>query len=71
MEGVDWRNHMGKSVNWARCKDCEAKYGFENTDPFGIVLERLSKEEAKAEIEKAKCPKCNGTNWYFTDEMGQ
>ena len=62
---------MGTSVNWARCKDCEDKDGYENTDAFGIVLEWLSKEDAKAEIEKAKCPKCNGTNWHFTDEMGQ
>jgi Zn finger protein HypA/HybF involved in hydrogenase expression len=62
---------MGKSVNYAMCKDCEAKDGFEKTEPFGIVLEWLSKEYAKEEIENAKCPKCNGTNWYFTDEMGQ
>jgi len=62
---------MGTSVNWARCKDCEAKDGYEKTEPFGVVLEWLSKEDAKTEIEKARCPKCNGTNWYFTDKMGQ
>jgi len=55
----------------ARCRDCEVKDGYENTESFGIVLEWLSKEDAKAEIDKTRCPKCNGTNWYFTDEMGQ
>jgi Zn finger protein HypA/HybF involved in hydrogenase expression len=62
---------MGTSINWARCKDCETRGDYEKTEPFGIVLEWLSKEDAKTEIEKARCPKCNGTNWYFTDEMGQ
>ena len=53
------------------CNDCVARYGYEQTEPFGIVLEWLSKNDAITEIEKAKCPKCNGSNWYFVDEMGQ
>jgi Zn finger protein HypA/HybF involved in hydrogenase expression len=62
---------MGTSVNMARCRDCEAKLGWEKAESFGIVLEWLSKDDAKKEIEKTKCPVCGSDKWYLTDEMGQ
>lgn len=62
---------MGTTVNMAMCKDCETKDGWEKTESFCVVLEWLSKESAKAEIEKTKCPKCGSDNWYFTDGAGQ